>query len=122
MNIITYRPANDWLRPKLEKGWWRWIAVSLSYGTVLALLLISAALPRQQRVNLAYEIARLREETAALEREVQELELEKHRLMAPASLSRFLPELGLALPQPEQVLYLTPQGRLVRPTPPGRQP
>lgn len=115
MTIISYRPENAWLKPKLDGRWWRWFLASLAYGGLVALLLISAALPRQERVRLAYEIARLREETAALEREVQQLELEKHRLLAPSRVAQALPDLGLRLPQPDQVLYLTPQGELVTP-------
>lgn len=113
MTIISYRPENAWLKPKLDGRWWRWFLASLAYGGLLACVLISAALPRQERVRLAYEIAKLREETAALEREVQQLELEKHRLLAPSRLAQALPELGLRLPRADQVLYLTPQGELV---------
>lgn len=117
MTIISYRPQNAWLRPKLDQGWWRWFLTSLAYGGLVAVVLISAALPRQERVRLAYEIAQLRKETTRLERQVQELELAKHRLLAPSRLAQSLPQLGLSLPQPDQVLYLTPQGELVAPTP-----
>lgn len=117
MTIISYRPQNAWLRPELDQGWWRWFLTSLGYGGLVALVLISAALPRQERVRLAYEIATLRKETARLERQIQELELAKHRLLAPSRLAQSLPQLGLAVPQPGQVLYLTPQGELVTPKP-----
>lgn len=113
MTIISFRPQNAWLRPKLDQGWWRWFLTSLGYGGLVAIVLISAALPRQERVRLAYEIAKLRKETASLERQIQELELAKHRLLAPSRLAESLPQLGLSLPQPDQVLYLTPQGALV---------
>lgn len=116
MTIISYRPENAWLRPKLDGRWWRHFLVSLGYGGVVALLLISAAVPRQERVRLAYEISKLRQEIAVLEREVQKLELEKHRLSSPARLAEVLPDLGLRLPQPDQVLYLTPAGELLRPS------
>lgn len=117
MTIISYRPQNAWLRPKLDGGWWRWFLTSLGYGGLVSLVLISAALPRQERVRLAYEIAALRKETASLERQIQELELAKHRLLAPSRLAQSLPQLGLSVPRPEQVLYLTPQGELVAPEP-----
>ncbi len=113
MTIISYRPQNAWLRPQLDGGWWRWLLRSLAYGGLVALVLVSAALPRQERLRLAYEIAKLRKETASLERQIQELELAKNRLLAPSRLAKSLPELGLHLPQPDQVLYLTPQGELV---------
>jgi len=112
MTILSFRPPNAWLRPKLDGSWRRWLVAALLYGGALAALLVATAAPRQERVRLAYEIARLREEVAELERKAQELELAKHRLVAPHVLARSLEELSLAPPTPSQLWYLTPQGEL----------
>jgi hypothetical protein len=114
MRILAFRPANAWLRPKLDASWWRWFLSSLAWGGAAAALLVSAAAPRQERVRLAYEVAKLQEEVATLEREIQALELEKSKLMAPEALAQNLPQLALVPLQPERVLYLTPQGQLLK--------
>jgi len=121
MTIVSFRPNNTWLRPKLDGSWRRWLVAALLYGGALAAVLVATAAPRQERVRLAYEIARLREEVAELERKAQELELTKNTLLAPHLLARSLEDLGLATPAPSQVWYLTPQGTL-RATPVPQSP
>lgn len=107
MTILSFPPSNEWLRPQLDSSWWRWLLKALAYGGASALLLVSAAAPRQQRVKLSYQAAALRQETANLEREIQALELEKSRLLAPARLAKELESLNLVLPERKKLLYLS---------------
>lgn len=123
MIILSFPPSNEWLRPQLDSGWWRWLLKALAYGGAAALLLVSAAAPRQQRVKLSYQAAALRQEVANLEREIQALELEKSRLMAPTRLANALTSLNLVVPERKQFLYLSADGRLMAvPTPEGGRP
>lgn len=123
MTILSFPPSNEWLRPQLDSGWWRSFLKALVYGGASALLFISAAAPRQQRVKLSYETATLRQEVTKLERELQALELEKSRLMAPTRLANALTSLNLVVPESKQLFYMTADGRLMAvPTPEGRKP
>ncbi|MGQ9495175.1 MAG: hypothetical protein ACUVRY_02800 [Thermoanaerobaculaceae bacterium] len=123
MTILSFPPSNEWLRPQLHSGWWRGFLKALAYGGASALLLVSAAAPRQYRVKLSYQAAALRQEVANLEREIQALELEKSRLMAPTRLANALTSLNLVVPERKQLLYLSADGRLMTvSTPEGGRP
>jgi hypothetical protein len=119
MRVNGYRPTNLWLRRELDASWHRWLLRLAVFSALAAVVLAAFVGPRQSALRLRYRIARLDDEVDRLAERNRHLQLELAALTSVPTLTAELPALGLAPVAPDQVAFLTPDGRLLRP-PTGR--
>jgi|YNPBryunderm2012_1023409.scaffolds.fasta_scaffold08977_3 hypothetical protein len=115
MRIAGYRPRNNYLQRQLDRRWRQWLTWCAAGAAAMAVALGAFVGPRQAIVRLRYEIAQLKAEVAALERQRRSLQLELEAETSPHRLAAHARELNLAQVPPHRLLFLTATGELVGP-------
>lgn len=113
MRIAGYRPRNSYLQRQLDHRWHRWLLWCALGAGGLAVVLGGIVAPRQTTVRLRYEIAQIKSEVDALERERRSLLLQLESETSPHVLAPRAADLGLAVVPPDRILFLTSAGELV---------
>ncbi len=113
MRIAGYRPRNLYLQRQLDRRWRHWLSWCAAGAAATAVLLGGFVGPRQATVRLRYEIAQVKAEVDALERERRSLLLELEAETSPHTLAARAADLGLARVPPNRLLFLTTTGELV---------
>lgn len=117
MRIAGYRPRNTYLQRQLDRRWRHWLIWCAAGAGALALILGGIVGPRQTTVRLRYEIAQVKAEVDALQRERRALLLELEAETSPHTLAARAAELDLVKVSLDRLLFLTASGELVgRPT------
>lgn len=116
MRIVGYRPHNTYLQRQLDHRWHRWLVWCTLGAAGLAVVLGGIVGPRQTTVRLRYEIAQLKGEVDALERERRALLLQLEAETSPTVLAPRAAELGLAAVSPDRLFFLTSSGELLGPS------
>lgn len=122
MRIAGYRPRNTYLQRQLDHRWHRWLLWCALGAGGLAVVLGGIVGPRQTTVRLRYEIAQIKSEVDALERERRALLLQLESETSPNVLAPRAADLGLAVVPPDRLLFLTSSGELVGLNPPTQPP
>jgi len=113
MRIAGYRPRNSYLQRQLDRRWHHWLIWCATGAAAMAAVLGGFVGPRQATVRLRYEIAQVKAEVDALQRERRALLLELEAETSPHRLAADAAELQLAGVPPNRLLFLTATGELV---------
>lgn len=93
--------------PRARRHAWRVV----SAGSTAALLLIGALLPSAYGLLAGRQLESLRQQQERLLRERAALQIEEEKRVAAGQLERMAAERSFAPPNPEQIIYVTPEDK-----------
>jgi cell division protein FtsL len=101
---FTYRPDNQWLHRKLDRGRYAQLLLYLAIGIFALVAAIAATWPYLEGIRLGYRVEELRLERDQLQKDIERYRLELSELTDPRSVERAARETHGLEPAGERVI------------------